>query len=95
MTAGLVDRDQAFLASIRKIADEVAAPNADGVDRDARFPSETIDALRAEGALAALVPAAMDGGGMRLESQCRTRLRPSVPLVLLEQVLCALCLHLV
>ena len=68
MTAGLVDRDQAFLASIRKIADEVAAPNADGVDRDARFPSETIDALRAEGALAALVPAAMDGGGMRLET---------------------------
>ena len=68
MTAGLVDRDQAFLASIRRIADEVAAPNADGVDRDARFPSETIDALRAEGALAALVPAEMDGGGMRLET---------------------------
>jgi acyl-CoA dehydrogenase len=68
MTAGLVDRDDAFLASIRRIADEVAAPNADGVDRDARFPSETIDALRAEGALAALVPAEMDGGGMRLET---------------------------
>ncbi len=68
MTAGLVDRDQAFLASIRRIADEIAAPNADGVDRDARFPSETIDALRAEGALAALVPADMDGGGMRLET---------------------------
>lgn len=68
MTAGLVDRDQAFLATIRRIADEVAAPNADGVDRDARFPSETIDALRAEGALAALVPAEMDGGGMRLET---------------------------
>ncbi len=68
MTAGLVDRDQAFLASIRRIADEVAAPNADGVDRDARFPTETIDALRAEGALAALVPTELDGGGMRLET---------------------------
>jgi acyl-CoA dehydrogenase len=68
MTVALVDRDQAFLASIRRIADEVAAPNADGVDRDARFPSETIDALRAEGALAALVPAEMDGGGLRLET---------------------------
>ncbi len=68
MTVGLVDRDQAFLESIRRIADEVAAPNADGVDRDARFPSETMDALRAEGALAALVPADMDGGGMRLET---------------------------
>ena len=68
MTTGLVDRDQAFLESIRRIADEVAAPNADGVDRDARFPSETIDALRAEGAMAALVPAEFDGGGMRLET---------------------------
>lgn len=68
MTVGLVDRDRAFLESIRRIADEVAAPNADGVDRDARFPSETIDALRAEGALAALVPADLDGGGMRLET---------------------------
>jgi acyl-CoA dehydrogenase len=68
MTVALVDRDQAFLASIRRIADEVAAPNADGVDRDARFPSETIDALRADGALAALVPAEMDGGGLRLET---------------------------
>jgi acyl-CoA dehydrogenase len=68
VTVGLVDRDRAFLESIRRIADEVAAPNADGVDRDARFPSETIDALRAEGALAALVPADLDGGGMRLET---------------------------
>ncbi len=38
-----VDRDQAFLATIRRIADEVAAPNADDVDRNARFPIETID----------------------------------------------------
>lgn len=68
MTAGLVDRDQAFLESIRRIADEVAAPNADGVDRDARFPTETIEALRADGALAALVPTELDGGGMRLET---------------------------
>ena len=51
-----IDRDQAFLDAIRRIADEVAAPNADDVDREARFPVETIDALRAERALSAPRP---------------------------------------
>ena len=36
-----VERDQAFLTTIRRIADEVAAPNAAAVDREARFPMET------------------------------------------------------
>ena len=49
-----VDRDQAFLDAVSRIADEVAAPNADEVDRDARFPRESIDALREERALSAL-----------------------------------------
>ena len=31
--------------AIRRIADEVAAPNADDVDRNARFPAETVEAL--------------------------------------------------
>jgi acyl-CoA dehydrogenase len=39
-----VDRDQAFLEEIGRIADEVAAPNADAVDREARFPAESIAA---------------------------------------------------
>jgi hypothetical protein len=34
-----VDRDQAFLDTIARIAEEVAAPNAGAVDRDARPPS--------------------------------------------------------
>ena len=51
-----VDRDQAFLAAIRRIADEVAAPNADDVDRKARFPVEAIDALREERALVGARP---------------------------------------
>ena len=51
-----IDRDQAFLAAIRRIADEVAAPNADDVDRQARFPVEAIAALREERALSALDP---------------------------------------
>jgi acyl-CoA dehydrogenase len=59
-----VDRDQAFLHSIRTIAEEIAAPNADSVDRDARFPTETIQALRAERALSAAVPTELGGGGI-------------------------------
>jgi acyl-CoA dehydrogenase len=59
-----VDRDQAFLESIGRIADEFAAPNADAVDRDARFPSETLDALRDERALSAFIPSELGGGGV-------------------------------
>jgi len=63
-----IDRDVAFLGMIRRIADEVAAPNADDVDRNARFPAETIDALRAERALSALIPGAYDGGDVSFET---------------------------
>lgn len=63
-----VDRDLAFLNAIRRIADEVAAPNADSVDREARFPVETIGALRAERALSAFVPARLGGGDLRFET---------------------------
>jgi acyl-CoA dehydrogenase len=63
-----VERDQAFLDSIRRVADAVAAPNAASVDRDARFPSETIDALREERALSALIPAELGGGGIPFEA---------------------------
>jgi len=63
-----VDRDQAFLQAIRHIADEVAAPNADSVDREARFPSETVEALRGERALSAFVPTELGGGGVSFEA---------------------------
>ena len=59
-----VDRDAAFVAGVRKIADEVAAAHADEVDRDARFPREAVDALRAAGALSAQVPEELGGGGV-------------------------------
>jgi acyl-CoA dehydrogenase len=49
------------------IADEVAGPAAGDVDAAARFPSETIAALKAEGLLAALVPIEFGGGGASLE----------------------------
>jgi len=58
------DRDAAFLDSIRRIADGVAARDADVVDREASFPSATIDALRGERALSAFVPQRLGGAGV-------------------------------
>jgi acyl-CoA dehydrogenase len=63
-----IDRDQAFLAAIRRIADEVAGPNSDDVDRSARFPAETVEALRAEQALSAYIPEGYGGGGVSFEA---------------------------
>jgi acyl-CoA dehydrogenase len=66
-----VDRDQAFLTAVRRIADEVAAVHADDVDRAARFPVETLQALRQEGALSAYVPVELGGGGVGFEAIAR------------------------
>jgi acyl-CoA dehydrogenase len=63
-----VDRDQAFLAAVRAIAEDVAAPNADDVDRLARFPVETVQALRDERALSAFVPVELGGAGVSFEA---------------------------
>jgi acyl-CoA dehydrogenase len=63
-----VDRDAAFLSAITRIADDVAAANAIDVDRDARFPVETITALREERALSAFVPVELGGGGVSFEA---------------------------
>jgi acyl-CoA dehydrogenase len=62
------DRDQAFLDAVRRIADEHAAPNADDVDRQARFPSEAIAALREARALSAFIPAELGGGEVSFEA---------------------------
>ena len=45
---------------------EVAAAAADAVDRDARFPSEAFDALRAAGMLSVMLPAELGGEDARL-----------------------------
>jgi acyl-CoA dehydrogenase len=60
--------EQAFLDAIRHIAENVAGPNAIAVDRDARFPQETIQALREERALSAFIPTELGGGGVPLET---------------------------
>jgi acyl-CoA dehydrogenase len=63
-----VDADAALLAGVREIARDVASAHADDVDRQSRFPSETIDALRAERALSAFVPAELGGAGASFET---------------------------
>ena len=64
----VVDSAAEFVATVTAIADDVAATHADEVDRDARFPHETIDALREAGALGAHVPERFGGGGMSLDA---------------------------
>jgi acyl-CoA dehydrogenase len=62
------DADLALLDAVRRIATDVAAAHADEVDREARFPSETLDALREERALSALVPRELGGSQTSLEA---------------------------
>ncbi len=66
-----VAADTAFLAEIERIADEVSAPAADAVDRDGRFPQESLDALRAARALSAHVPVAHGGDGVSFAAVAR------------------------
>jgi len=49
-----------------RIGEEIAAPVADEVDSEGRFPVEAVDALRQSGLLAALVPVELGGGGATL-----------------------------
>lgn len=54
-------------AEMERVGAEVAGPAADDVDLTGRFPAETIDALRARGLLAALVPEAYGGLGASVD----------------------------
>jgi acyl-CoA dehydrogenase len=63
-----VDRDAPFLAAISLIAEDVAAAHADDVDRQARFPVETLSALREQQALSAFIPPELGGGGVSFEA---------------------------
>jgi acyl-CoA dehydrogenase len=63
-----VDKDHAFLETVRGIAKDIAATYAAEVDRDARFPLEAVDALRQAQAFSALIPEHLGGGGVSLEA---------------------------
>lgn len=54
---------EALLAQAKKIATDIAAKYADDVDRQARFPQETIDALKKARLLSAPVPTELGGAG--------------------------------
>jgi acyl-CoA dehydrogenase len=62
-TGTSVQTFESLLASVRNIAKEVATVQAPDVDARARFPRETVDALKRAGVLSAPVPAAYGGPG--------------------------------
>ena len=53
-----------LLAAAKLIAQEVAAPNAADVDAKARFPQETVDAMKRHRLLSAAVPVSHGGPGL-------------------------------
>jgi acyl-CoA dehydrogenase len=63
-----VEQDQIFLNEVRRIAEEVAGPNAAAVDHDARFPIESITAMREQQMLSAFIPTELGGGGVSFEA---------------------------
>ena len=56
----------ALLSATREIAGGTAAQQAAAVDKEARFPTETMTALRAAGVLSAPVPQALGGAGCNM-----------------------------
>lgn len=60
----------AAVTAARQIAREVVARSAASVDRENRFPTESLDALRRAGLLALLVPRDSGGGGASFEVAC-------------------------
>jgi acyl-CoA dehydrogenase len=66
-----VESGQVLVEAVRRIADEVAGPAADDVDRKGRFPIEAIDALRSAGTLSAAVPVSLGGDGASIEAIAR------------------------
>jgi acyl-CoA dehydrogenase len=73
-----ITHEQTFtrlLEAVRQIGTEVAARHAPEVDAQARFPAETIAALRAAGVLSAAVPREFGGAGYgmaELAQMCST-----------------------
>ena len=58
-----------LLTAVRRIASEIATSHADDVDRNARFPAESVDALRGLSVLSAGVPVSLGGFGCSLQQQ--------------------------
>ncbi|HWG33373.1 MAG TPA: acyl-CoA dehydrogenase family protein [Gemmatimonadaceae bacterium] len=63
MPITVMSRSFGALEKAQRIGLEIAAPAADSVDREARFPSESFEALRAERMLGIFIPTEFGGGG--------------------------------
>ncbi|MDP1980020.1 acyl-CoA dehydrogenase family protein [Undibacterium sp.] len=55
-----------MILAARLVAKEFAAPHANAVDQEARFPLEAVSALKREKLLSAYVPVALGGAGLSL-----------------------------
>lgn len=66
VTAAATAPEPALVRTVEDIASAVAAIHADDVDRSARFPVETMDALKEAKVLGALVPEELGGRGASL-----------------------------
>jgi acyl-CoA dehydrogenase len=62
--------EASLVGRVAQVGTDVAAALADEVDREARFPEETLRALKAAGALGALVPKELGGEGATLGEAC-------------------------
>lgn len=67
----LADSDDALIALTRAIGHDVAAKHVNDVDRGARFPSETVQALRDASLLSAFIPKEFGGVGAPLPTIAR------------------------
>jgi acyl-CoA dehydrogenase len=65
------DRMVAILKRVRQLGQEVIAPHADAVDRDARFPAEAFEALKSERLLSCYVPVEHGGMGLNIAELCQ------------------------
>lgn len=63
MPITVLSRSFGALERAQRIGLEIAAPFADAVDKDARFPTEALDALRTERMLGIFIPTEFGGGG--------------------------------
>jgi alkylation response protein AidB-like acyl-CoA dehydrogenase len=60
----LAPQHATFRAAVRELAQGVALPHAEEVDRDHRFPEEAIEAAREAGLLGVLIPSEYGGAGL-------------------------------
>lgn len=72
MSTRIADTTRPLVARAQSIASTIAARNADDVDRNARFPRESIDAAREARLLSAAVPEALGGEGADMRTLAGT-----------------------